>query len=133
LVKRGKTLFISCIKIYKMQETVLLSLPLSQLQTLIIDAVNACLDVRQTSHHPQPDPDRWLDLTALCNYHPDQPSKQTVYQWVNSGLIPVHKGGKKLRFLKSEIDTWLKQGKKLTNSDIEAKTDGYLSTKKPRY
>ena len=29
-----------------MQETVLISLPLTQLQTLIIDSVNACLDVR---------------------------------------------------------------------------------------
>lgn len=53
--------------------------------------------------------DVWFDLRELCEYHPDKPSKATVYGWVNSKNIPVHKGGKKLRFLKSEIDNWLKK------------------------
>ena len=51
--------------------------------------------------------DRWMNLSELCNYHPDKPTKPTVYGWVNSGKVPVHKGGKKLRFLKSEIDKWM--------------------------
>ena len=77
--------------------------------------------------------DRWFNLNELCQYHPDKPKKSTVYGWVYSGLIPVHKGGKKLRFLKSEIDNWLNQGKKKTMSEIEAETDAYLSKckKKP--
>lgn len=58
--------------------------------------------------------DRWFDLNELCEYHPDKPSKPTVYGWVSAGTIPVHKGGKKLRFLKSEIDNWLLQGRKKT-------------------
>lgn len=70
--------------------------------------------------------DRWLNLNELCIYHPDHPSKPTVYGWVNAGIIPVHKGGKKLRFLKSEIDSWLKQGRKKTVREIEADADTYL-------
>jgi excisionase family DNA binding protein len=73
---------------------------------------------------------RWFDLNELCNYHPDKPSKPTVYGWVNSGIIPVHKGGKKLRFLKSEIDNWLKQGRKKTVAEIEAEAETYLNKKR---
>lgn len=73
--------------------------------------------------------DRWLDLNELCIYHPDKPSKPTVYGWVNAGIIPVHKGGKKLRFLKSEIDAFLKQGRKMTLAEISNETDSYLKMK----
>lgn len=53
-------------------------------------------------------PDRWMNLNELCLYMPDNPSKPTVYGWVHSNKIPFHKGGKKLRFLKSEIDNWMR-------------------------
>jgi excisionase family DNA binding protein len=76
------------------------------------------------------DTDRWFDLNELCIYHPDKPSKPTVYGWVNAGTIPVHKSGKKLRFLKSEIDAYLKQGRKKTLAEIASEADQYLKTKK---
>jgi excisionase family DNA binding protein len=78
----------------------------------------------------QTDTDSWFDINDLCKYHPDKPSKATVYSWVNAGIIPVHKGGKKLRFLKSEIDNWLKQGRKKTLIEISGEVDQYLKTKK---
>ena len=74
--------------------------------------------------------DSWLDLNELCIYHPDKPSKPTVYSWVNAGTIPVHKGGKKLRFLKSEIDNWLRQGRKKTLAETANEAEIYLKTKK---
>lgn len=74
--------------------------------------------------------DRWFDLNELCQYHPDKPTKPTVYGWVHAGTIPSHKGGKKLRFLKSEIDCWLKQGRKKTRAEIAAVADQYCKTKK---
>lgn len=74
--------------------------------------------------------DRWFDLIELTAYHPDKPSKATVYSWVQSGTIPVHKGGKKLRFLKSEIDAWLRLGRKKTLAEIEQEADEYLKSKK---
>lgn len=84
----------------------------------------------EQSNEQQPEPDRWFDLTELCHYHPDRPSKPTVYGWVSAGTIPVHKGSKKLRFLKSEIDQWLKQGKKPTLADFANEADAYLSQKR---
>lgn len=113
-----------------MEKTVLISLPIEDLQTVIIDCVNSCLKNSKQVHNEQPtQPERWFDLNELCNYHPDKPSKPTVYGWVNAGIIPVHKGGKKLRFLKSEIDSWLKQGRKKTFSEIACEAENYLKTK----
>ncbi len=73
--------------------------------------------------------EEWLNLNQLCQYLPDKPAKATVYGWVHHRLIPCHKGGRNLRFLKSEINNWLKQGKKSTISEINAETDNYLARK----
>lgn len=58
----------------------------------------------------KPEEDRWFDIGQLCEYHPDKPAKKTVYDWVTLRKVPYHKDGKRLRFLKSEIDRWLLGG-----------------------
>ena len=78
-----------------------------ELELLIENAVKKVLI--NLEEFKQIEADIWFDLKELCNYHPDKPSKPTVYGWVNAKTIPVHKNGKKLRFLKSEIDNWLKK------------------------
>ncbi|MCC7027652.1 MAG: helix-turn-helix domain-containing protein [Saprospiraceae bacterium] len=114
-----------------MEKTVFISIPIEDFQTVIIDCVNSCLRNNKLIFFEQPiEIDSWLDLNELCNYHPDKPSKATVYGWVNAGIIPVHKGGKKLRFLKSEIDTYLKQGRKKTLAETANEAEQYLKTKK---
>ena len=45
--------------------------------------------------------DSWMNIEQLRAYHPDHPAKSTIYEWVGQNRIPVHKDGKKLRFLKS--------------------------------
>ena len=114
-----------------MEKTVFISLPIEDLQTVIIDCVNSCLKNIKQVHSEQPTAtDCWFDLNELCIYHPDKPSKPTVYGWVNTGTIPVHKGGKKLRFLKSEIDNWLKQGRKKTFAETAKEAEIYLKKKR---
>ena len=83
----------------------------------------------EKSNEQPTDPDRWFDLTELCNYLPDKPAKATAYGWVHAGAIPCHKGAKKLRFLKSEIDVWLKTGKRKTVNELAAEADTYLKRK----
>jgi len=113
-----------------MEKTVFISLPIEDLQTVIIDCVNSCLKNSKQVHSEQPtEINRWFDLHELCQYHPDKPTKPTVYGWVNAGTIPVHKGGKKLRFLKSEIDAWLMQGRKKTLAETAADAENYLKKK----
>lgn len=78
------------------------------------------------------DSDKWMTLSQLCNYLPDKPSQATVYVWTSKRTIPSHKSGKKLRFLKSEIDFWLRQGrrKSLVELQAEAESDLIRSKKK---
>lgn len=80
----------------------------------------------EKSNEHRTDPDRWFDLQELCNYLPDKPTKPTVYGWVSAGKIPFHKGGKRLRFRKSEIDGWLMMGGKKTKAEIEQEAHTYL-------
>ncbi len=80
----------------------------------------------QKSKEPE---DIWFNLKELCEYLPDKPTTPTVYGWVHDRIIPYHKGSKKLRFLKSEIDTWLKDGRRKTMKEIHADADNYLKGK----
>jgi len=107
---------------------IIVQLDSEQLNSLIQNAVRKAISETPKAEQPT-ETDRWFDLNELCIYHPDKPSKPTVYGWVHSGLIPVHKGSKKLRFLKSEIDSWIKQGRKKTNAEISIEAEQYLTKK----
>ncbi len=96
------------------------------LEPIVERAVKKALDGQKST---PTDPERWYNLNELCEYLPDRPAAATVYGWVHNAIIPHHKSGKKLRFLKSEIDLWLKQGKKKTVSEIEAQAQN-LKTKR---
>lgn len=111
-----------------MQAVTITQITPPELETLIENSIKKVLSNQQTEKRTELD--QWFDLTELCQYIPDKPSKATVYGWVNAGVIPVHKGGKKLRFLKSEIDNWMKQGRRKTLSEIAGEAEQYLSKKK---
>lgn len=78
--------------------------------------------------------DRWFNLKELCEYLPFHPAEQTVYGWTCSKerQIPFHKVGKNLAFLKSEIDEWLKDGKRKSISEIEKEAELYVASKRRR-
>lgn len=48
---------------------------------------------------PAENADQWMNIGQLRAYHPDHPARSTIYDWVCQNRIPVHKDGKKLRFL----------------------------------
>lgn len=50
-----------------------------------------------------------LSISELSAYLPDNPSKYTIYGWVNKKTIPSIKIGRKLFFEKSKIDSWNEQ------------------------
>ncbi len=79
-----------------------------------------------------PETDAWFDIDELCKYHPEKPAKATVYTWVRERRIPFHKNGKKLAFLKSEIDAWIKEGRQKTVAEIQAEAETYLRTPKKK-
>ena len=73
----------------------------------LIEKINNLEELIRTSTNTQPDENAWFNIEELCDYLPDRPAKQTVYGWVFQKKIPFHKKGKKLQFLKCEIDEWL--------------------------
>jgi hypothetical protein len=92
----------------------------------ILEKVSGIEQQLQNSLKQVPASDTWFDLNELCRYHPDKPAKPTIYAYVQGRTIPFHKKGKKLFFLKSEIDAWLKTGRRRTSSEIQTQADEYF-------
>ena len=92
--------------------------------------VNELKSLLQIVHDAKVEPDRWFDIDQLCQYVPDKPAKQTVYGWVARHTVPYHKKGKKLQFLKSEIDVWLKSDQRKTAAELHAEALAYVNSKK---
>ncbi|MFC2080372.1 helix-turn-helix domain-containing protein, partial [Bacteroidota bacterium] len=57
-------------------------------------------------------------------------SKATFYGYIHNRSIPFHKRSKKLVFLKSEIDDWLKAGRRKTRSEIESEAGQNLNIRR---
>ena len=81
---------------------------LPQIIAGIVDKLNE-LECRidtlaKDSKHPISD--HWMDLQELRDYLPTHPATQTVYGWTSCNLIPFHKKGKRIFFVKDEIDIW---------------------------
>ncbi len=84
----------------------------------------------EKSEAPAAPVDRWLNIDELKAYLPDHPAKTTIYGWVSKREIPYHKGSKKLRFLKSDIDKWLSNGKRKSESELRDEAETYCKTHK---
>ena len=52
--------------------------------------------------------DRWLSVKEICSYM--GVSSDTVYRWVETHEMPVHRRGRLFKFKISEIDDWVKAG-----------------------
>lgn len=94
-----------------------------------VDKLETLLNVSMSESYC-PESDRWFNLQELCEYLPDRPARQTVYSWVGQRLIPYHKKGKKLQFLKSEVDNWLKSDKRKSLAEIQAEAEQFILAKK---
>jgi hypothetical protein len=75
--------------------------------------------------------DQWFDLNGLIEYLPSHPQAQTVYEWVHKKIIPFHKSPetKMLSFLKSEVDEFLKSGRRKTQNEKAETVKNYFNKK----
>ena len=74
--------------------------------------------------------EQWMNLKELCDYIPSHPAEQTVYGWTSCHLIPFHKRGKRIMFLKSEIDEWLHAGKIKSDKNLEDEAAQFIKSKR---
>lgn len=57
-------------------------------------------------------------------------TKATIYGLTHQKVIPYHKRGTRLYFLKSEILQWIRNGKTESKSELELRADAYLSKRR---
>ena len=102
---------------------------LPQAMAYLIQKVERLESALSLNQSEKQESDQWFNLQQLQEYHPDHPAAPTVYAWVGQRLIPNHKHGKKLMFLKSEIDEWLKSGRRKTAAELRAEAAEFVAKK----
>jgi excisionase family DNA binding protein len=109
-----------------MNETVLISLSVKQLEILIIDCVNACLSANGQASKEALEADEILTIKEAAILL--SLSVPTIYGLVSRSEIPVNKQGKRLYFSKHELIAWIKTGRKKTGAEIAAVATEYCNT-----
>ncbi len=94
-----------------------------------LNELSSKVDLLKGNAAPTPQ-DEWMNLKELCAYLPNHPAEQTVYGWTSTHQIPYHKRGKRIMFLKSEIDAWLNDGKVKSQAELAQEAARYISSKR---
>ncbi len=110
----------------KMQAVTITQITIDELEEAVERAVQRALG-RQIN--PPADTVTWFNIDQLCEYLPDKPKKATIYGYVHAMAIPVHKRSRRLAFLKSEIDDWIKQGRRKTLDEISRESESIFKKK----
>jgi excisionase family DNA binding protein len=110
-----------------MEKTVFISLPIEDLQTVIIDCVNSCLKNSKQVHNEQPETDELLTVQDTAKFL--SLSVPTVYALISKGELPVMKRSKRCYFSKVELINYLKQGRKKTTAEIADEAERFCKTK----
>lgn len=112
-----------------MDHIILTQLSRPELGSLIREALETYFSDTKKKDEPPLSSPQWFNLPQLCEYLPDRPTKQTIYNKVSKNEIPYYKDSKKLRFLKSEIDAWLLNGKQYTQAEVDNHIDKLIASK----
>jgi excisionase family DNA binding protein len=103
-----------------MEQTIFTSLPIGELETLMINCFTACLkqhikaDPQPTANQPQkelftvPQTATFLSLSV-----------PTIYGLIHKGDLPYMKQGKRCYFLKADLMSYLMQGRRKSNAEIK--------------
>ncbi len=115
--------------LFDMDKTVLISLPIEDLQTVIIDCVNSCLRNNiQEGKPPTEHPEQLLTIQEAAEFL--SLTVPTMYGKVSKGELPVMKRSKRLYFSRIELLDYLKDGRKKSNAEIEQEAKAYLLNNK---
>ncbi len=97
-----------------------------------VDELSRKLDKISKIKRSEQSRDEWFDVASLSDYLPSHPTYQTIYCWTHAHVIPYRKNGKRLVFLKSEIDEWMSKEKcdAYTSQDAMDDARAYIATHK---
>lgn len=91
-----------------------------------IDALNKKINMTMSANQKDVDNER-MDVSEAQKYIPGHPAIQTIYGWTSNGLIPYHKIGKRIYFIKSELDEWFSQGQHKSENDLQKEAEEYVA------
>jgi len=101
------------------QAVAMLTKEVSELKKLLI---------QKSEQQTTPPAEQLLDVQQAAEFL--NLSVPTVYSKVSRGELPVMKRGKKLHFSNTELMQYMKDGRKLTNSEIETEAENYLQKRR---
>lgn len=90
-----------------------------------IDALNKKIGTAVPANRKGDDNER-MDVTEAQRYIPGHPAVQTIYGWTSNGQIPYHKIGKRIYFVKSELDEWLSHGQRKSEDTLNKEAEEYV-------
>lgn len=77
--------------------------------------------------------DQRMDVTEAQQYIPGHPAVQTIYGWTSNNQIPYHKIGKRIFFVKSELDEWLSKEQHQSQEDLQCEAEEFVNKKRKPY
>ena len=92
-----------------------------------LDAINRKLSASMGNNK---DEDERMDVTEAQKYIPSHPAVQTIYGWTSNNMIPYHKVGKRIYFLKSELDAWLSKEQHKSQEDLRKEAEEYVNNRR---
>ena len=93
-----------------------------------LDAINK--KIAASVANSSKDVDQRMDVTEAQKYIPGHPAVQTIYGWTSNNLIPYHKVGKRIYFVKSELDAWLSKEQHKSQEDLRKEAEEYVNNRR---
>ena len=93
-----------------------------------LDAINR--KISASVGNTNKDEDRRMDVSEAQKYIPGHPAVQTIYGWTSNNMIPYHKVGKRIYFVKSELDAWLSKEQHKSQEDLQKEAEEYVNNRR---
>ena len=90
-----------------------------------LDAINKKISASAGNNK---DDDQRMDVAEAQKYIPGHPAVQTIYGWTSNNMIPYHKVGKRIYFVKSELDAWLSKEQHKSQDDLQLEAENYVNS-----
>ena len=92
-----------------------------------LDAINRKISASVGNNK---DDDQRMDVSEAQKYIPGHPVVQTIYGWTSNNMIPYHKVGKRIYFVKSELDAWLSKEQHKSQEDLRKEAEEYVNNRR---
>ena len=103
---------------------------LEQLPSVVVTLINEVKELKALildKANPQTEIETPKNIKVISKL--TELSVATLYGYVQRNEIPHYKKGNRLKFFKSEIIDWIKEGKVKSLAEIEADANAYFSNK----